>query len=126
MNKRETGAYYENLACEYLVENGARILNRNFRNKKGEIDIIAKDGKYLAFVEVKYRSGDRYGAAEEAVGFSKQKVICRVSDFYMKRFGIGPDRPVRYDVVAIEVDETSAIHIRWHKNAFLYITCKTW
>ncbi|WP_029321780.1 YraN family protein [Butyrivibrio sp. AE3004] len=126
MNKRETGTYYENLACEYIMENGAEILLRNFRSKKGEIDIVAKDGRYLIFIEVKYRTTSRYGTAEAAVNYRKQKVICRVSDYYMKRFGIDVGTPVRYDVIAIWVDEMSAAHIRWHKNAFSYIPCKAW
>ena len=126
MNKRQTGSYYENLACEYLAENGAKIISRNFRSKKGEIDIIARDGKYLAFVEVKYRTSNRFGEPEAAVNLNKQKVICRVSDFYRRRFGLGEDCAVRYDVIAIKVDETSAIHIIWHKNAFSYIPCNTW
>ena len=126
MNKREMGSYYENLACEHIVSSGGKILSRNFRCKRGEIDIIAKDGKYLVFVEVKYRTSTRYGTAEAAVDFRKQRVICRVSDYYIKRFGISSDYPIRYDVVTIAVDETSAIHIRWHKNAFSYILCKAW
>lgn len=126
MNKRETGSYYENLACEYLVENGAEILFRNFRSKKGEIDIVIRDGKYLAFVEVKYRTSMRFGEPEAAVDLHKQKIICRVSDFYRKRYGISDDCAIRYDVIAIKVDETSAIHIIWHKNAFSYISCRMW
>lgn len=126
MNKRETGSYYENLACEYIVENGAKIIARNFRSKKGEIDIVARDGKYLSFIEVKYRTTSRFGEPEEAVNPHKQKIICRVSDFYRRRYGIGDNCPIRYDVVAIKVDETSAIHIIWHKNAFSYIPCSTW
>ncbi len=121
MNKRQIGTYYENLASEYLSENGTKIICRNFRSKSGEIDIVAKDDKYICFIEVKYRTGTRFGEAEEAVDYRKQRIICRVSDFYRKRYGISDDHPIRYDVVAIKVDETSAIHIRWHKNAFSYI-----
>ena len=55
MNKRKVGSWYETLACEYLKESGAIILNRNFRARNGEIDIIAKDGNYTCFIEVKYR-----------------------------------------------------------------------
>lgn len=126
MNKRQTGTYYENLACEYLTESGAHILCRNFRSKSGEIDIVAKDDKYICFIEVKYRTGSRFGEAEAAVDYRKQRIICRVSDFYRLRFGISDSSPIRYDVVAIKVDETSAIHIIWHKNAFTYISGKQW
>ncbi|WP_026526637.1 YraN family protein [Butyrivibrio sp. VCD2006] len=126
MNKRQTGSYYEDLACDYLAENGARVVARNFRSKRGEIDIVARDDKYLVFIEVKYRTSSRFGEAEEAVDPRKQRVICRVSDFYRKRYGIGENFAIRYDVIAIKVDETSAIHIRWHKNAFSYIPGKMW
>ncbi len=121
MNKREQGAYYENLACQYLEENGAKIEFRNFRCKSGEIDIIASDGKYLVFVEVKYRTGTRYGSPEGAVDYRKQNAISRVSDFYRKRFGISEDISQRFDVVAISADEDDAIRIKWLKNAFAYI-----
>ena len=121
MNKREKGSYYESLACEYLTESGADIVFRNFRSREGEIDIIARDGRYLSFIEVKYRAGIRFGTAEEAVDIRKQRVICRVSDFYRRRFGIGDDCAMRFDVVAVKVDENEAVHIIWHKNAFSYI-----
>lgn len=56
---------------------------RNFRRgRNGEIDIIGRDGKYLVFVEVKYRSGDEKGNAAEAVTTAKQRTICRVADYY--------------------------------------------
>ena len=56
MNNRRTGSEYEARAAEYLTANGYRILERNFRCRQGEIDLIAQDGSYLVFVEVKYRS----------------------------------------------------------------------
>ncbi len=121
MNKRTAGDYYEVLACDYLRENGLTILCKNFRCKSGEIDIVAKDGKYLVFTEVKFRMGNRFGTAEYAVDFKKQNVISRVSDFYRKRFGISDDTSQRFDVVAMDMDDDRALHVRWHKNAFLYV-----
>ena len=56
MNKRQVGTQYESMAVQYLTEAGYHILERNFRCRTGEIDIIAKDGAYLVFVEVKYRA----------------------------------------------------------------------
>ena len=126
MNKRTVGSFYEDAACRYICDNGGRIIERNYRAFRGEIDIIARDGKYLCFIEVKYRTGSRFGEAEAAVDYRKQRIICRVSDFYRLRFGISDSSPIRYDVVAIKVDETSAIHIIWHKNAFTYISGKQW
>ncbi|MBE5845404.1 MAG: YraN family protein [Butyrivibrio sp.] len=121
MNKREAGDYYETLACDYLRENGLKIIQKNFRCRQGEIDIIARDGKYLVFTEVKFRKGNRFGTAEAAVDYKKQNVISRVSDFYRKRFGISDDTCQRFDVVALDLDDDEALHIRWHKNAFLYV-----
>ena len=60
-NKRTIGADKEQLAARYLDDNGYTVLERNFRNKTGEIDIIAKKDNYIVFVEVKYRSNNKYG-----------------------------------------------------------------
>lgn len=65
-NNRETGSYYERMAGVYLTEKGYEILEYNYRCKLGEIDIIARDGDYLVFCEVKYRADDRKGTPPEA------------------------------------------------------------
>ena len=83
MNTRQTGNVYEQIAADYLEKQGMRILERNFRRgRNGEIDIIGRDGKYLVFVEVKYRAGTEKGSALEAVTPTKQKMICEVADYY--------------------------------------------
>jgi putative endonuclease len=121
MNKREKGTYFEELACNYLKENGATILFRNFRCRSGEIDIIAKDGRYISFIEVKYRTGAKYGVAEAAVDLRKQRTICRVSDFFRRQNKITADAAQRFDVVAMMQEDDGTVHIKWHKNAFSYI-----
>ena len=73
MNKRQLGTVYEQKAAAYLQQQGYEILECNFRCRLGEIDIIAREGGYLCFVEVKYRSGDGYGSPLEAVGVYKQR-----------------------------------------------------
>lgn len=117
MNKREIGTQYEVKACEYMQSLGFRVLERNFRCRQGEIDIIGEHEGYLVFVEVKYRADNTAGHAAEAVTPAKQKRICRTADYYRYSHGIGDNRPVRYDVVAIQ-GETE---IRWYKNAFWHI-----
>ena len=112
-NKRMIGADMETRAVEYLVSQGVEVLERNFRCRQGEIDIVCRDGSYLVFVEVKYRTSLRKGAPEEAVGIAKQKVICRVADYYRCTHGIGQSVAVRYDVIAVLNDQ-----IRWYRNAF--------
>lgn len=108
------GGRYEEKAAEFLRNQGAVILEQNFRCRSGEIDLIARDGKYLVFVEVKYRSGRNSGYASAAVDWHKQKQICRTAQFYLLRHGIG-DVPCRFDVIAIDGD-----HLEWIKNAFLF------
>lgn len=115
MNKREEGAKYEDIAKKYLTERGLKILEQNFRCRRGEIDLIARDGSYYVFIEVKYRSKEVSGLPEESVHRNKQRIICKVSDYYLMKNHLGDNTPVRYDVVAIDTD------IRWHKDAFPYI-----
>ncbi len=115
INKRQTGTEYESLAVTYLEKRGVRILERNFRNRFGEIDIIGKDGEYLVFFEVKYRRDLRKGSPIEAVSPKKCHNICKVADFYRMKHGIGEFSPVRFDVISICGEE-----IQWFRNAFAY------
>lgn len=117
MNNREKGAQKEEQVCAYLISEGVRITERNFRCRQGEIDIIGYDGEYLVFFEVKYRSTRGKGSAAEAVGSAKQRRICRVADYYRVIHHCGEKTPIRFDVVAIDGDRLS-----WIKNAFYYVT----
>ena len=113
MNKRQVGTQYESMAVQYLTEAGYHILERNFRCRTGEIDIIAKDGAYLVFVEVKYRASAASGSALEAVDYRKQQSILRVAQYYMVSHGYGTQTNCRFDVVAIQGTEITLI-----QNAF--------
>lgn len=104
-NRRETGGYYEGLAADYLGKQGYEILERNYRDKRGEIDLIAREGPYLVFVEVKYRKNEKSGYPEEAVYAKKQNRIRRTASLYLYRHGYGEDTPCRFDVVSIVGDE---------------------
>ena len=116
MNNRATGSNRERQAEEYLEKQGMRIVERNFRCKLGEIDLIGWHQNYLVFVEVKYRSSKVKGSAVEAVDGRKQKRICRVADYYRKSHRIGVQTGIRYDVVAIQGE-----NIEWIPNAFPHI-----
>ena len=115
MNKRKIGSQKEETAAGYLKECGLTILEMNFRSRMGEIDIVAADGDYTVFVEVKYRKTASAGAPEEAVSISKARTISKTADYYRVRKKLPPDAKIRFDVVAIEGSS-----IRWHKNAFPY------
>lgn len=115
INKRELGGRYEKMAAVFLEKNGLKIKEKNFRCRLGEIDLIARDGKYLVFVEVKYRYNTESGWASAAVDFRKQRAISRTALYYLIRYGYGMDTPCRFDVVAIDGDR-----IEWIRNAFDY------
>lgn len=84
-----------------MKQQGYRILQRNFYSRYGEIDIIAREGRYLVFIEVKYRNNTSHGLPQEAVSRKKQRTICKVANYYCLTHGIPENTPCRFDVVAI-------------------------
>ncbi len=83
-NTKETGQIGENLAAEFLERNNYRILERNYCNRIGEIDIIAEDFGVLCFIEVKTRRSDNFGFGHEAISRSKQRKIAQTALIYLK------------------------------------------
>lgn len=110
---RGKGKRYEEYAAKYLQQNGYEIVVVNYRSRRGEIDIIAKDHGYLAFIEVKYRKSNLYGEPYEAVDFRKQRRIRTTAAVYMMENHYHPGTPCRFDVVSI-LDR----RILLFKNAF--------
>lgn len=110
------GTKAEIRAAEYLTKQGMRIIERNFRNKQGEIDIIGYHKNYLVFVEVKSRTNTLKGSPEAAVGIAKQRQICKVGDYYRFLHHLSSVTPIRYDVIAIQGE-----NINWYQNAFSHI-----
>ena len=102
-SKREIGSIGENLATKYLESLGYHILDRNFKAKQGEIDIIAVDRNVLIFVEVKTRTNGAYGRPIDAINKVKQKHIKETTKFYIYKNNL-QDYYVRVD--AIEVYDT--------------------
>ncbi len=113
MNKRAVGTRYESLAAAYLTGQGCRILKRNYRCRWGEIDLIAEDGRFLIFVEVKYRAGERCGSAAEAVDFRKRRQIIRVAGWYLMEHHLPDSQPCRFDVIAVDKER-----LTWYQDAF--------
>ena len=106
----------ENVAAKFLTNAGYKILQRNFRSKVGEIDIVARQGRTLVFVEVKTRT-DEQVRPEDQVNADKQHQITKAADVYLSRFG-HPQPPARFDVIAIHWPEGRDPIIRHHENAF--------
>ena len=103
-NLRREGAQGEEIAARFLVEQGFRIIERNFRfRRKGEIDIVAREGEYLVFCEVKMRTNDEYGIPEYAVTPRKQETIRRIAAAYLALREIS-GQPCRFDVVTIRFE----------------------
>ena len=119
MNKRSTGTHYETVAARFLELQGMEILERNYRSREGEIDLIAYDPaeRALCFEEVKYRSDLRFGYPSEAVTPAKCSKIRLVSRHYLMQHPpedlVFPVRGYRYDIVEIVGNR-----IRILKNAF--------
>lgn len=113
VNKRQMGTSYEIKAEAYLMQNGYKILERNFRNRQGEIDIIAKDKEYICFIEVKYRTTNDFGNPLEAVDFRKQNQIRKVALYYLMKNKLSEWTPCRFDVIAFEGEKMTHV-----KNAF--------
>jgi putative endonuclease len=95
------GRVAEDKAVEFLKSNGYKIIERNYKNKLGEIDIVAKDRDTVCFVEVKCRSSNRFGLAVEAVSGAKQRQISRAALVFLKSRNL-LDAKARFDVVALE------------------------
>lgn len=112
MNTKQIGDLGEELTCAYVKEKGMKILARNFRFGKEEIDIIAEDRGTVVFIEVKARSGVRYGQPDEAVTKFKQRSVIRAAVGYLKINNL-LNRSVRFDVSSILED-----NIKYIKNAF--------
>lgn len=110
---RKTGQIGEEFATRALADKGYLILERNFSNKFGEIDIIAKDQDVLVFVEVKTKIGIDFGLPEEMVGKGKLYRIQHMAEFYMK----GNLVSCRIDVVAIVLhDDNSIARLTHYEN----------
>ena len=115
-NKRKWGSGEEDLAVEFLAARGIKILERNFRFERGEIDIIAEEGDELLFIEVKARRSRVFGLPEDAVTEKKQEQIFSVAEGYLFKNNI-ENRPCRFDIVAIEYCNGIA-EIRHLRDAF--------
>jgi putative endonuclease len=114
--RQQLGLHGESLACEELEKLGYRIIERRYRTRHGEIDIVAEDAGTIVFVEVKTKTDGSYGDPAEAVTPQKQRQIVSMGEFYATCC-CSPDTPCRFDVVAIDCSmEPPAIAV--YRDAF--------
>lgn len=106
------GRLAEERAAEYLRARGLTILARNWRSRFGEIDLIARDGATLVFVEVRARSSRSHGGAAASITAAKQRKLTATAHQYLARVGL--DAPARFDAMLIEAEG----EISWIRDAF--------
>lgn len=116
LNSGERGAWAEELACRYLLGRGLEILERNYRCKLGEIDVVARDGDTIAFVEVRYRSRNDFGTPAQSIDRRKQRRIVATAEHYLA-WRRQSRAPCRFDVVCIAPDGPND-DVTWIRDAF--------
>jgi putative endonuclease len=107
-HKRQLGQRGEEIAAAYLQQQGYVIVTCNWRCPVGELDIVAREGETLAFVEVRARRGDRFGTAEESITHAKQAKLVELARTYLQENCL-TDQDWRIDVVAIQIDRRGTV-----------------
>ncbi len=118
MDRSETARRGEDAAAAFLERVGMQVECRNWRSSAGEIDIVAREGDELVFIEVKTRRSERAGTAEEAVSPAKQRRIVRLAQAYITSAGGDHTGAIRFDVVAIRVIADDRALLRHYRAAF--------
>lgn len=118
LSRKEKGDHAEQLALDYLSSQGLELLQRNYRCRVGEIDLVMYDplSSNTVFVEVRYRKNSHFGGAAGSVTPQKQQRISKTALHYIQQHG--PSISARFDVVAIEGGIEGKNTINWIKNAF--------
>jgi putative endonuclease len=111
-----SGEAGEDLACDFLRARGYVILERNYRCRSGEVDIVAREGAATVFVEVKDRRGASHGEGFEAVTFGKRRRLVRAARLYAACKGVS-EQPIRFDVLSIDRTD-GAVRVRHDRDAF--------
>lgn len=106
------GARCEEAAARFLEANGLTIVGRNFRTRRGEIDLIARDGEMLVFVEVRLRSSAAFGGAAASITGAKQARLVAAAGAYLARLGSEP--PCRFDAILFDGPDPS--RPTWERN----------
>lgn len=117
MKRQATGALGERLAADFLAKRGYEIIETNYRCKDGEVDIIARDGDFLVFVEVRTKTSRAFGSPEESVTLRKKDHLANAAAVYQQTHDDLPEQ-WRIDFVGVELDGTGKVHrIGLIKNA---------
>jgi putative endonuclease len=112
------GDWAEELACQWLMEQGLVLRDRNFRTRYGEIDLIMQSGDCLIFVEVRYRKTVKFGSAEESITSKKCQKLTAAAQGYLLANSYESNTPIRFDAVALSPSSDSYLGctINWIQN----------
>jgi putative endonuclease len=113
------GRAAEDVAARHLISQGLLIVQRNFRRRLGEIDLVARDGNVVVIVEVRTRSSDKYGGAAASIDGRKQARIVRASRLLLQMHREYARAPVRFDVIIVHDALAETPRVQWIKHAFL-------
>lgn len=112
------GLRFEELALDYLQQRGLCLVQRNFRCKLGEIDLVMHEGPVLVFVEVRFRGSRSHGGALATITRAKQQKLLRTARFYLLRHPESQHCICRLDVVGVEPADNGQPQFTWIRNAF--------
>ncbi|MEJ2127293.1 MAG: YraN family protein [Woeseiaceae bacterium] len=118
VDTRTVGFDAERIAGQYLKQRGIVPVTQNFRCRLGEIDLVARDGRCLVFVEVRFRGPGSFSRAGLTVDIHKQRKLIRTAALYVSKRSQYANSVMRFDVVAIDANENGEVTIDWIKDAF--------
>jgi len=117
-SSQQIGSAAEDRACRYLQQQGLKLLQRNFRGPRGELDLVMQDRKQLVFVEVRYRRQQRFGSGADSVTAGKRDKLVKTALYYLQCHPDQARLANRFDVVSIS-QGPGGEEIDWIQNAFL-------
>ena len=118
VDTRAVGFNAERVAEDYLKRQGLVPVTQNFRCRLGEIDLIAKDGRCLVFIEVRFRGAGSFSRARLTVDIHKQRKLIRTAALYVTKRPQFANSVMRFDVIAIDADTQGEVSIDWIRDAF--------
>lgn len=118
LTRKARGDDAERAAEQFLTVNGLELVERNFRTRFGEIDLIMRQGATLVFVEVRFRKNENFGGALASIGSAKQQRLIAAAEQYLSQFRNPP--PCRFDAVLLTkgANESAQVEVEWLKDAF--------
>jgi putative endonuclease len=117
-DRRAVAERTEQLALEHLTANGLGLIERNFRCRHGEIDLIMQDRVVIVFVEVRFRTHSRFASAADSVDLRKQRKLYKTASHFLRLHPRFRNAPVRFDVVAFDGPTQQDFKLQWLADAF--------